>query len=86
MNDGEFINYLHPTERVADIYIKLKSISSKLYNTSASIALIKKALFVEVISKLQNTLACLTINHMQAESGISQGKFLLAILVRIIVP
>ena len=37
--------------RVADIYIKLKSITSKLQNTSASIAFIKKALFVDVIPK-----------------------------------
>ena len=37
--------------RVADIYIKLKSITSKLHNTSASIASIKKALFVDVIPK-----------------------------------
>ena len=37
--------------RVADIYIKLKSITSKLNNTSVSIALIKKALFADVIPK-----------------------------------
>ena len=37
--------------RVVDIYIKLKSITSKLLNTSASIAFIKKALFVDVIPK-----------------------------------
>ena len=37
--------------RVADIYIKLKSITSKLHYTSASIAFIKKALFVDVIPK-----------------------------------
>ena len=37
--------------RVADICIKLKSITSKLRNTSASIAFIKKALFVDVITK-----------------------------------
>ena len=37
--------------RVADIYIKLKSIASKLHNTSPSIALIKKTLFVDVIPK-----------------------------------
>ena len=37
--------------RVADIYIKSKSITSKLHNTSASIAFIKKALFVDVIPK-----------------------------------
>ena len=36
---------------VANIYIKLKSITSKLHNPSASIAFIKKALFVEVIPK-----------------------------------
>ena len=36
---------------VANIYIKLKSITSKLHNMSASIAFIKKALFVEVIPK-----------------------------------
>ena len=39
--------------RVTDIYIKLKSITSKLYNTSASIAFIKKALFVDVIPKYE---------------------------------
>ena len=32
-----------------DIYIKLKSITSKLHNASASIALIKKAFFADVI-------------------------------------
>ena len=37
--------------RVADIYIKLKSITSKLHNTSVSIAFIKKALFVDVTQK-----------------------------------
>ena len=37
--------------RVADICIKLKSITSKLHNRSASIAFIKKALFVDVITK-----------------------------------
>ena len=37
--------------RVADIYIKLKSITSELQNTSAGIAFIKKALFVDVIPK-----------------------------------
>ena len=37
--------------RVADIYIKLKSITSKLNNTSVSIAFIKKALFADVIPK-----------------------------------
>ena len=36
---------------VADIYIKFKSITSKLNNVSASIAFIKKALFVDVITK-----------------------------------
>ena len=36
---------------VADIYIKLKSITSKLHNTSASIAFIKKVLFIDVIPK-----------------------------------
>ena len=36
---------------VANIYIKLKSITSKLYNTSVSIEFIKKALFVDVITK-----------------------------------
>ena len=36
---------------VANIYIKLKSITSKLYNTSVSIAFIKKALFVDAIIK-----------------------------------
>ena len=37
--------------RVADIYIKLKSIISKLHNTSASIAFIRKTFFVDVIPK-----------------------------------
>ena len=36
---------------VADIYIKLKNITSKFRNTSASIAFIKKALVVDVILK-----------------------------------
>ena len=36
---------------VADICIEMKRITSKLYNMSASIALIKKALFVDVIPK-----------------------------------
>ena len=36
---------------VSDIYIKLKSITSKVHNTSASIAFIKKVLFVVVITK-----------------------------------
>ena len=36
---------------VADIYIDLKSGTSKLHNASASIAFIKKALFVDVIPK-----------------------------------
>ena len=34
---------------VANIYIKLKSITSKLHNMSASIAFIKKALFFDVM-------------------------------------
>ena len=34
---------------VAIIYIKLTSITSKLHNMSASIAFIKKAIFVDVI-------------------------------------
>ena len=38
--------------RAADIYIELKSITSKLHNTSASIAFIKKAFFVDLIPKL----------------------------------
>ena len=37
-------------KRTADIYIKLKSITSKLHKTSASTAFIKKA-FVDVIPK-----------------------------------
>ena len=37
--------------RVADICIKLKSITSKLHNTSASIAFIEKPLLVDVIPK-----------------------------------
>ena len=39
--------------RVFDIYIKLKSITSKLLNASASIAFIKMALFVDVIPKFE---------------------------------
>ena len=39
-----------PLNSVANIYIKMKT-SSKLHNTSASIAFIKKALFVDVIPK-----------------------------------
>ena len=38
-------------KRVADVYIKMKSITSKLYNTSASIAFVTKALFVDMITK-----------------------------------
>ena len=37
--------------RVAIIYIKLTSITSKLHNMSASITFIKKAIFVDVITK-----------------------------------
>ena len=36
---------------VVDIFIKLKSITSKLHNTSASIACFKKPLFVDVLPK-----------------------------------
>ena len=49
MADLSIINIL--PNRVADIYIKLKSITSKLNNTSVSIAFIKKALFADVIPK-----------------------------------
>ena len=45
------LSYILRQNRVADIYIKLKSITSKLHNMSASIAFIKKALFVDVIPK-----------------------------------
>ena len=38
-------------KHVADIYIKMKIITSKLYNTSTSIAFVTKALFVDVILK-----------------------------------
>ena len=38
-------------KHVADIYIKLKSITSKLHNKSASTAFIEKALLVDVIPK-----------------------------------
>ena len=38
--------------RVADIYIKLKSVTSKLHNALASVAFIKKVLFADVIPKL----------------------------------
>ena len=37
--------------RVAEIYIKLKSIPSKLHNTLVIIEFIKKALFVDAIPK-----------------------------------
>ena len=37
--------------RVADIYIKLKSITSKLHNTSVSIAFIKEGLCLDVTPK-----------------------------------
>ena len=37
--------------RVAEICIKLKNITSKMHNTSTSIAFIKKALFVEVVPR-----------------------------------
>ena len=37
--------------RVLDIYIKLKSITPKLHNTSVRIAFIKEALFIDVIPK-----------------------------------
>ena len=37
--------------RAADIYVKLKNITSKLHNMSGRIAFVKKALFVEVIPK-----------------------------------
>ena len=40
-----------PLNSVTNIYIKMKTITSKLHNTSASIAFIKKALFVDVIPK-----------------------------------
>ena len=49
MANLSIINILQ--NRVADIYIRLKSISSKLHNTSASIAFIKKALFIDMIPK-----------------------------------
>ena len=39
-------------DRVADIYVKLESITRKLHNTSTSIAFIEKTLFVNVIPKL----------------------------------
>ena len=37
--------------RVADIYIKLKTVTSELHNTWLSIAFIKKALLVDVALK-----------------------------------
>ena len=49
MTNLSIINIL--PNRVADIYIKLKSITSKLHIMSANIAFIKKALFVDVIPK-----------------------------------
>ena len=39
-------------DRVADIYVELKSITWKLHNTSTSIAFIEKTLFINVIPKL----------------------------------
>ena len=38
-------------KHVVDIYIKLKSITSKLHNKSASTIFIKKALLVDVMPK-----------------------------------
>ena len=40
-----------PPSNFDDFYIKLKSITSKLHNASASVVFIKKALFVDVIPK-----------------------------------
>ena len=51
MTNLSIINIL--LNRVAEIYIKLKSIMSKLHNTSASIAFIKEELFVYVIPKYE---------------------------------
>ena len=51
MNDGEFIIISILPNRVADIYIKLKSTTSKVHNMSTSNAFIKKALSVDVIPK-----------------------------------
>ena len=39
-------------KRIADIYIKVKNVTSKLHNTSASITFIKITLLVDVIPKL----------------------------------
>ena len=63
---------LHNTSaiRVVDISIKLKSITSKLHNTSASIACIKKALFVDVIPKY------VTTSHWFSVSASMQLNFL----------
>ena len=49
MTNLSIINIL--PNRLADIYIELKSITSKFHNTSASNAFIKKASFVDVIPK-----------------------------------
>ena len=38
------------SKRVADIYVKLKSITSKFPNTLANIAFVKKVLFIDVIA------------------------------------
>ena len=48
MADLSIINIL--PNRAADIFIKLKSITSKLHNISVGIAFIKKALFIDVMS------------------------------------
>ena len=51
MNDGEFINFNILPNHVTDIFLKLKSITSKLHNTT--IVFVKKALFVDVYQNLQ---------------------------------
>ena len=51
MNDFEFINCYYPTEPCRRYLYQVENITSKLHNASASIAFIKKALFVDVIPK-----------------------------------
>ena len=64
---------------VSPIYIKLKIITSKLYNTSASIAVIKKAFFVDgvpkfviVKEKFINKTESLTASHKLMKSHLTK--------------
>ena len=65
--------------RAADIYIELKSITSKLHNTSASIAFIRKTFFVDFIPKLAmvkgqliNETDSLTASHKLMKSHLTK--------------